>query len=72
MPSATKRAAMLAALLVTSCATPSGDPGIVLRVTDGPLWLRTEEIARYRCAIGLLVCQDAVGRRSARLCRCQQ
>jgi hypothetical protein len=57
--------------VATGCATTSREsPAVVLRAADGPLWLYAEEIDRYRCERGLLMCTDAVGRRSRRFCRC--
>ena len=59
--------------VATGCATSSRDsPAVMLRAADGPLWLYTEEIGRYQCERGLLVCTDPIGRRSKRLCRCEE
>ena len=66
----------VAALIVavaTSCATPSHESNaVVLRAADGTVWLYTEEIGRFRCERGLLVCTDAIGRRSRRFCSCTE
>jgi hypothetical protein len=57
--------------IATGCSTQlSAPPSVVLRAVDGPVWIRTEEIGRFRCEHGLLVCDDAVGRLSQRRCRC--
>jgi hypothetical protein len=72
MPSPIRRAALLPVILATACASTPQNPLIMLRVADGPLWLTTDEVGRYVCQTGLLVCQDAVGRTSERLCRCVQ
>jgi hypothetical protein len=57
--------------IAPGCVTPlTVPPSIILRVADGPVWLRTEEIGGFRCEHGLLVCDDAVGRLSQRRCRC--
>jgi len=65
---------MLAGLMGASAAgcvtTPTGPPGVVLRVADGTVWIRTEEIGRFRCEDGFLTCDDAGGRLSQRRCRC--
>jgi len=59
--------------VATGCVTPSREaPAVVLRAADGPLWLYTEEIDRFQCEQGLLVCTDAIGRRSTRFCRCEE
>jgi hypothetical protein len=59
--------------VATGCATPSREStAVVLRAADGPLWLYTKEIDRYRCERGFLVCMDAIGRRSRRFCRCEE
>ncbi len=64
---------LLIAATTTGCATPpTGPPGIVLRVADGTVWIRTEEIGRFQCEKGLLTCDDAGGRLSQRRCRCLQ
>ena len=69
-----RRAFLIIATLAATaggCATqPSAPLDIVLRAADGPLWIRTEEIGRFRCDRGLLTCDDAVGRLSQRRCRC--
>jgi hypothetical protein len=69
------RRAVVAFIVVvaTGCATTSHEsPTVVLRAADGPLWLYTEEIGRFRCEQGLLVCTDAIGRRSRRFCSCTE
>ena len=70
---ARRAVAVFTVAVAAGCATPSRDSSVVvLRAADGVLWLRTEEIGRYVCESGLLVCTDAVGRRSSRLCRCEE
>jgi len=68
----TRRAvAVLSVALMTGCASNSHRAqAVVLRAADGPLWLYAEEIPRFRCERGTLVCSDSLGRRSQRLCRC--
>jgi len=62
---------MLIGAIATGCATPrTAPPSIVLRAEDGPVWIRTDEIGRFRCERGLLTCDDPVGRLSQRHCRC--
>jgi hypothetical protein len=64
---------MLIPTLGTGCATPPTAPAdVVLRIADGAVWLTTEEIGRFRCERGLLVCDSADGRVSLRRCRCLQ
>jgi hypothetical protein len=71
MRAGTRRAFLIIAAIATGCATePTAPPSIVLRVADGPVWLRTEEIGRFRCEQGLLTCDDGGGRLSLRRCRC--
>ena len=67
-----RRFLIIAALAATAgCATqPTAPPDIVLRATDGSVWIDTEEVGRFRCERGLLTCDDAVGRLSQRRCRC--
>jgi hypothetical protein len=70
---ARRAVAAFAVVVATGCVTPSRDsPPVVLRAVDGPIWLYTEQIDRYQCERGVLVCTDAVGRRSPRLCRCEE
>jgi hypothetical protein len=61
---------VLVAAFAAGCAMPTAPSGVVLRPADGPVWLRTEEIDRFRCDRGLLVCSDGGGRVSQRLCSC--
>ena len=71
MLAGTRRAFLIIAAIATGCATPRLEsPGIVLRAADGAVWIRTEEIGRYRCERGLLACEDPGGRLSQRRCRC--
>jgi hypothetical protein len=59
------------AAIATGCTTRlTAPPSVVLRAADGAVWIRTEEIGRFRCEQGLLTCDDAVGRLSQRRCRC--
>ena len=70
---ARRSVAVFTVAVATGCATPPrAPPAVVLRAVDGPLWLHTEEIDRFQCEHGLLVCTDAVGRRSRRFCRCEE
>jgi len=70
---ARRAVAVFTVAVATGCATsPRESPAVVLRAADGPLWLYTEEIDRYQCERGLLVCTDAIGRRSRRFCRCEE
>jgi hypothetical protein len=64
------RAVLLIAVLGAGCATPSAVPPIVLRVADGPVWIYPDEIVRFQCERGPLMCDAAVGRVSQRRCRC--
>ncbi len=43
---------------------------VILDPSDGPLWLESSEIARFRCSVGVFVCTDEVGRLSTRRCQC--
>ena len=71
MRAGTRCAWLLTAAIATGCATQlTAPPSIVLRVADGSVWIHTEEIGRFRCEIGLLTCDGAVGRLSQRRCRC--
>jgi len=71
MRAGTRRAFLIIAAIATGCATPrTSPPDVVLCAADGPVWLQTEEIGRFRCERGLLTCDDAVGRLSQRRCRC--
>jgi hypothetical protein len=64
--------ALLAALATSGCsAGASTRPEIVLSTHDGSRWVRPDDVDRYVCTDGLLVCQDSFGRTSARLCRCE-
>ena len=70
---ARRAVAAFAVALATSCATPSREsPAVVLRASDGTVWLYTEQIGRFQCERGILICADAIGRRSPRLCRCTE
>jgi len=65
-------AAVLAALATSGCsAGASPRPEIVLSSHDAPIWVRPDDVGRYVCTDGLFVCQNAVGRTSQRLCRCE-
>ena len=71
MRAGTRRAFLIIAAITTGCATQATDPAsVVLRAADGPVWLYTEEIDRFRCDTGVLTCDDTVGRLSQRRCRC--
>jgi hypothetical protein len=62
---------MLIVASATGCATQSiAPPRVVLRVVDGPVWLFAEEIERFRCEQGSLICDSADGRVAQRRCRC--
>lgn len=57
--------------IVTGCATPpTVPPPLVLRAADGPVRIYTDEIARFRCERGPLICDGGDGRLSLRRCRC--
>lgn len=57
--------------VVTGCATPpTVPPSVVLRAADGPVWIYTDEVARFRCERGPLICDSGDGRLSLRRCRC--
>lgn len=43
---------------------------IELTMQDGAVWVEPEQMPRYGCLDGLLVCTDGVGRLTRRLCRC--
>jgi hypothetical protein len=60
--------------LMTGCASNYSytTPAVLLRAADGPLWLYAEDVPRFRCERGALVCSDSLGRRSQRLCRCEE
>jgi hypothetical protein len=63
--------ALLGVALAAGCATSQEHPPtVVLRAADGPIWIRTEEISRFRCETGLLQCEDAGGRLTLRRCHC--
>ena len=69
---ARRAVAVFTVAVATGCATSSREStAVLLRPADGPLWLYTEEIDRFQCERGLLVCTDAIGRRSKRFCRCE-
>jgi hypothetical protein len=71
MRAGTHCAVLIIAAIAAGCSTQlTAPPSVVLRAADGPVWIRTEEIGRFRCARGLLTCDDAVGRLSQRRCRC--
>jgi hypothetical protein len=71
MRAGTQGALLIIIAIATGCSTQlSAPPSVVLRAVDGPVWIRTEEIGRFRCEQGLLTCDDAVGRLSQRRCRC--
>jgi hypothetical protein len=64
-------ALLIIAAIATGCSTQLTAPSsVVLRAADGPVWIRSDEIGRFRCEQGLLTCDDAVGRLSQRRCRC--
>lgn len=44
----------------------------VLRAADGSIWIRSDEISRFRCERGILWCDDGTGRLTQRRCRCTQ
>lgn len=66
------RRLMLIAVIVAGCAAPrtAPPPTVVLRPEDGPVWIDPDDIGRFRCARGLLVCSDAMVRVSQRRCQC--
>ena len=65
-------AALLAALATNGCsASASPRPEVERSTHDGAIWVRPDDIDRYLCTDGVFVCQDAVGRTSERLCRCE-
>ena len=71
MLAGTRRAFLIIAAIATGCATePTAPPSIVLRLADGPVWIHTEEIDRFQCERGRLICDAGVGRLSERRCRC--
>lgn len=43
---------------------------VILDPSDGPLWLESSDIARFRCSVAVFVCTDEVGRLSTRRCQC--
>ena len=68
----TRRAALLwLALATCGCAgeTVSLVP-IEMRRSDGFKWIPAARLRDYRCEIGSLFCQGAVGRQSTKQCRC--
>lgn len=66
------RVALLTAVGAAGCSTlPTEQGQIMLRAADGAIWLRPDDIHRYLCEDGLLVCTDGNGRLSSRLCRCE-
>ena len=71
MRAGTRRAFLIIAAMATGCATePTAPPSIVLRVADGAVWIYAEEIDRFRCERGRLMCDAGDGRVSERRCRC--
>ena len=69
---ALRRAALLwLALGTCGCAGESVSPAsIEMRRADGFKWIPAADIERYRCEIGSLFCQGAIGRQSTKRCRC--
>jgi len=45
-------------------------PRLRLTIRDGARWMEPQEVERYWCAEGLLVCTGGAGRMTSRLCRC--
>jgi hypothetical protein len=63
----------LAAASVGGCTgigTTVQPPLITLGIEDGARWIEPDELRRYQCAQGSLVCTSAIGRLTTRLCRC--
>jgi hypothetical protein len=44
---------------------------ILIGARDGR-WLRARDVDRYRCNVGVLICEAGVGRRSTRYCECAE
>ena len=62
---------LVGAAFAAGCTMPrSQSPTVVLRDGDGSIWIRTEEISRFTCENGVLLCDDAMGRLTRRRCRC--
>jgi hypothetical protein len=65
-----------AAAVVASCSSASASRSVIesgsieVGPDAGALWIAPEDVELYECTVGLLVCQDGIGRRSDRLCRC--
>jgi hypothetical protein len=58
-------------VIVTGCyTTVPVRTDVELRVEDGPIWVEPDDIPRYRCVDGILVCTDSGGRVTKRWCRC--
>ena len=57
---------------IAGCAGMGATPLLPIRLTlkDGARWIEPQEMERYWCAEGLLVCTDGGGRMTTRLCRC--
>lgn len=62
----------LAAVSVAACTgLPTMTPRLItLGLQDGARWIEADDLDRYQCEEGPLVCTAASGRLTARLCRC--
>jgi hypothetical protein len=59
------------AIVLGGCASVTPPQQFVqVRAVDGPFWVDPDDVKRYRCNVGLFVCQSEGGRRSKRLCQC--
>jgi hypothetical protein len=56
---------------LAGCAAESAAvPAVEIGAADRLRWLRPNDVERYHCEIGTLVCEAGTGRTSARFCRC--
>jgi hypothetical protein len=44
----------------------------ILIDADDRRWFRADDLDRYQCSIGVLICEAGVGRRSPRYCKCAE
>jgi hypothetical protein len=56
--------------VIAGCVGSSGAQRISLRLSDPPIWLSGDDIERYVCTQGLLLCESEGNRLSKRRCRC--
>jgi hypothetical protein len=44
----------------------------ILIGADDRRWFRAADLDRYRCSVGVLICESGLGRVSKRYCKCAQ